>query len=137
MNRFELGMRQGRFNERRGGLRIALNEAFKLCHAVCHTVGGRRNKHGISRAGASDPVLGPAELTGCLAFTSAAGKQDTMNFPNQSVGERKTLSQAFESMLQSGNIIRHLYDVIERRARRRFILVEQQVGERRLRPFDL
>ncbi len=60
-----------------------------------------------------------------------------MNLTNQPVGKRKSFAQALLSVLERGNEVGHLHDVVDRHARGFIQFEEQKVGKRRLDTLDL
>ena len=60
-----------------------------------------------------------------------------MNFPDEAKGERKSVPHALQTMIQGRHVVGDFLHIVQRYARRLCVLVEQQVGERRLRPLNL
>jgi hypothetical protein len=97
----------------------------------------RRYEGSVPRARPPDPVLRAAELSGLLVGAAALGKQYTVHLAQESVGDGKAAPDALESMLQRGDITGDLGHVVQRNTWRFLQLVEEQVGQRGLRPFYL
>jgi hypothetical protein len=64
-------------------------------------------------------------------------QKNSVYLPDEPKGEGKAASHPFKTMVQGGHIVRNLLDIVQRNARDLGILVEQKVGERRLRSLNL
>jgi hypothetical protein len=60
-----------------------------------------------------------------------------VNFPKEAIGERESAAQSFQAMIERGDVIGDLRDVVEGNPRRLFHFKQEEIGKRRLRPFDL
>ena len=86
---------------------------------------------------AAEPDLRPPELAWVLVRSASAAEQDAVDLADEPEREREPLLQPGEPVVEGRDVARHLGDIVERNARRVRTLVEQQVAQRRLRPFDL
>jgi len=60
-----------------------------------------------------------------------------VNFANETNGEGKSVPHALQSVIQRCHIVGNFLHVVQRDARCFCVLIEQEVGKRRLRPLDL
>jgi len=60
-----------------------------------------------------------------------------VGLPDQAIGQREPFVQAREAVVERGDVVGHLDDVVQRHARRFVELEQEQVGERGLRALDL
>ena len=138
MNRLELRMRNTRLENRRCSPVFVMQVLFEVVERDLHLVRGWRNELRIARSRAPNPVLRSAELSGCLSSPAAVAHQHRMRLAEQPQCQRQTTGlNALGGMLERGNIVRNLQYVRDRRSGRLLILIREQVGECRLRPFDL
>jgi hypothetical protein len=61
--------------------------------------------------------LGAPELARIFAAATPSGQKHPVNLADQAVRKREAAAQALESMLEGGDVIRHLHDIVERDAR--------------------
>ena len=137
MDGLELHVREPDPNQRGQAVFAGVEKALERGHAVGHGSVRRRHEGGGSGPGAAKPVLGRTKLAGHLPAASPARQQHAVNFADQAVAQGEAARQAMQAMFQRRHVVGDLDDVVEGRAGRLLQLVEQQVGERRLRPLYL
>lgn len=137
MNRLELHVRQLGPHQHRPAVVFGVQKVLERLHAVGHGGVCRRHECGIAGTGAAEPVLRAAELARVLAAAPPARQQDTVNLAEQPVRQREPLPQARQPVLESSDVVGNLDHVVERDAGGFVELEEQEVRQRRLRPFDL
>ena len=137
MNRLELHVGERRLEQDRRRFRLVVQPAFERPHAFRDALRGRRDEHRVPRPGSPYPVLGAAEFAGLPVGPSTALEEHAVDLADQSVRQRKVVSQPAQPVFESGDVVRHLYHVVEGDARRFLQLEQQEIRERRLRPFNL
>ena len=131
----ELHVRESRLQQR--GLLLRMEETLERRHAPGHLGVRGRHEDGVSRAGPSDPVLREPELAGGSFAAPPARHQHAVDLADQAVRQRKPLPQPAQTVFEGGHVVRDFAHVVERNPRRLLHLEEQEVGQRRLRSFDL
>jgi hypothetical protein len=116
---------------------LIVEKSLKAVETLHEPFGRGRNKRSIPGPGSSDPVLCPAKLTGHLVGSPSAPQQNCVDLPNQAQRERKSLAQAFQTMLHGGDVVRNFLHVLDGDVRYLIVLKQEQVGERGLSAFDL
>jgi hypothetical protein len=137
MDRFELDVHQGGFDQDWSFFRNIMKNFLKLPHGFGDIFRTRRYIKSISGSCSLDPVLGTTEFAGVLVASPSFYNQYLVDLPNQAIGEREFFSESFQAMVHGGDIIRDLDDIIKRHTRGLFPFEQQEVGKWRLRPFDL
>ncbi len=99
--------------------------------------GGGRYEPGVAGAGAAEPVLAAAELSGLLVGATPAREQFFVHLAQQAVRDGEAFAQPGHAMLEGGDVVRDLHDVVERHAEGLVELEEQEVRKRRLGALDL
>ena len=136
MNRLEL--RVGKPGPDQGGHSVVpcVQEPFQISHASGQLRVGRRNVAGVPRSTTPNPVLRPTELARHLGASAPPGQKFAVNLAEQPVAQGKPLVHEFQAVVQGGNIVRDLYDIVERNPRSCVQLKHQEVRDRRLRSLD-
>lgn len=136
MDRFELRMDKSGSDQQRVGSVVQI--ALEVGDAVRDEVPRGRDEPGVGGAAAADPVLIAAELTQCLVGSADSFKQKLMGFTQQARGEGQARGlDRFDAVAHRNDVVGRLLDVCGGNARSGVALEEQEVGERRLRAFDL
>ena len=114
-----------------------MKRALERRHQVIDERGRWRHEVRVAGPGAADPVLRSPEIAGLLLASATAREQLFVHLANQAIREREAAAEPAHPVLQSGDIVRHLHDVVERHAGCLFELEEQKVGQGGLGPLDL
>jgi hypothetical protein len=131
VNRFELNMHEAGFHKSRKLMLLIVEKSLKAVETLHEPFGRGRNKRSIPGPGSSDPVLCPAKLTGHLVGSPSAPQQNCVDLPNQAQRERKSLAQAFQTMLHGGDVVRNFLHVLDGDVR--YLIVLKQESGRRTR----
>ena len=114
-----------------------MEKLLEAVQAFHQTFRRRRHKSGIAGPCTANPVLRAAEFPRCPVRAASAPQQNAMNLPNQPQREWKTIAESLQAVLHGGHIIRNLPHIVHGNARCALILKQQQIGEGRLRAFNL
>jgi hypothetical protein len=128
----ELGMGKRCLDEEGGSLRLIMEEEFEGGHRIGHSIGRGRHEDSVPRHSPSYPVLGTPEFSRRPFTAPSFLKQDSVDFLYQSVRQGKALFAAGEAMLESSNVVRDLYHIIQRNAGSLLELEKQEVRQGRL-----
>ncbi len=137
MDRLELNVREGCLHEGRCPLGLIVQELLQGGDAGEHFLRRRRDEHGVSRSGSSDPVLASAELPGLLSAAAPRRHEHGVDLPHKPPGKWCVRADAFQPILERSHIVGYFLHVVEWNARRLPRLKQEQVRKRRLRPLDL
>ena len=137
MNGLELHMGERGFDQHGQAGGFVVEEGFERGHAGLDLWRRGRNEAGVTRAGASDPILAAAKLSGLFVAASAFGHEDGVHFTKEAVGEREAFAQAGHAVIQGRDVVRHLDDIIHWTAGHFLQFEKQKVGERGLGALDL
>ena len=137
MDGLELHVSQRSLDQRWRRVRLVVDEALQVGDAIRDARPGRRHEHGVGWRSAADPVLGAAELAGLLAGSPAVTQQRAVHLPDQAGRYRQSFLDALEPDFQCGHVVGHFPNVVHRHAGCFVELEQQEVGQRRLRAFNL
>ena len=137
MDTLELYVRKRGPDQQRHIPGLAVKKRFELAHALHDEIGRRGNESCVARAGASDPVLAAAKLTGVLFASPSARKQNRVNLSNQAQRKRKALAHAFQTVIKRGDVVGDVLHIFDGNAGDFLVFEKQEVGKRRLRALDL
>ena len=115
----------------------SLRKRSKRLQTLGEAVGRRRHEGGVARSRAADPHLGAADLARRLAAPAGMRHQHLVHPAQEPHRERQPTAERREPVLERGDAAADLARVFHRHARLLVDLEEQQVGQRRLRAFDL
>jgi hypothetical protein len=136
MDGLELDMRQCRLEQRRGGLRLIVQEAFERPHARRDLLRRRRDESGIAGTRAADPVLTGTEFAGIACAATAIRQEFLMHLAQKAQGEREAVAKSSQAVVHGSDVVADLAHVVEGDAGLFLHLEKQEVGEGRLRAFD-
>ena len=102
-------------------------------HLACR----RRDEHSVPRSASAEPDLRAANVAGGLSSSARVGEQRLVHVGNEPRRKRQPASEIREASIESGDTATDLACVVDWYARLFVNLVKEQVGERRLRSFDL
>src|ERR1700682_847920 len=125
-------MNETRPNKQRKRRPLLVEKVFELPHALHHQMGRRRDERGIPRPRAANPVLTSAEFARLFVAASPVREEDSVNLANETQRKRESIAHALQSVIESGDIVRHLFDILDGDSRRLFVLKQEEVGKRGL-----
>ena len=114
-----------------------MQKLLQRTHALHHAVRRWRDEPCVPRTRATDPHLAAAELARCLVTSTPTSKEHAVDLAQQPERKREPAPEPLDPVAQCGYVVRYLAHVFERDAGRLIALVEEEIGEGRLRAFDL
>src|SRR5258708_4239011 len=102
------------FQEDRGPLRIVVQEPLEIPKQLGESLMRRWYKRGVGRSRSAQPALAPPEFARVFIAPAAACEQDPVNFLQQPKGQRKSLPDPPESMIQRRDIVRDFSNIYGR-----------------------
>ena len=137
MYRLELDMGERRLDQGRQAALLFMEEALKVAHQVEDAVSRWRDEEGVARPRTADPVLRGAERARLLSAAAPGREQDGVHLQDQAQRERKAAGDTLQPVAERADVGRDLFDIIDRRAGRLVLLIEQEIGQRGLCTLDL
>ena len=83
----------------------------------------RRHEQGVARTGAPDPVLRAPELARLFRGTAPGSQDDLVHLADQTQRKWEAVADARDAMLDRGNVVGHLGDIVEFNRGRFIVLV--------------
>src|SRR5258708_39965049 len=100
-------------------------------------MGRRRDECDIPRTRAADPVLTSAKFAGLFVAASPVREEDSVNLANETQRKRESVAHALQPVVEGGDIVRNLFDILSGDSGCFLVFKEEEVGKRGLCAFDL